>query len=124
MRRRDIFKWVPALAAGLGTRVLWAQQPSRSRAAVVIGVDRAGDLPELKAAASGAEQIANWLDGEKFDVRLFIDKQQLVEVNKIFDVIADFVRKGTIEQLIVYFGGHGFVSGYSEYWLLSKAPDN
>jgi hypothetical protein len=91
---------------------------------VVIGVNRADNLPVLNAAVSGAEQISNWLKVEGFEVKVFVDKAHKVEVNNIFAAVAEFVNRGTITQLVIYFSGHGFVTGYSEYWLLSDAPGN
>ena len=36
----------------------------------------------------------------------------------------ELVNRGTLDQLVVYFAGHGFLMNYSEHWLLSKAPGN
>ena len=36
--------------------------------------------------------------------------------------IKTIIEPGNIEQLIVYFAGHGVNLGYNEYWLLSEAP--
>lgn len=52
MKRRDALSFglsLPTLCHGPALR---AQQADLRRAAVVIGVDRAGDLPPLHAAAS------------------------------------------------------------------------
>jgi Caspase domain len=48
-----------------------------------------------------------------------------VLASDVFDAISEFVRRGTLDQLVVYFSGHGFLSSPStEFWLLSNAPDN
>jgi len=84
-----------------------------NRAAIVIGVDRTGNLPVLRAGASGAREMAAWLDGEGFDVRLFVDDQQPVTASRITDEIANLIDQGTLEQLVIYFSGHGFLHSYS-----------
>ena len=40
------------------------------KAAVVIGVNKTGDLQPLKSAAKGARRVARWLEGEGFRVKL------------------------------------------------------
>jgi hypothetical protein len=101
-----------------------AIQSTKNRLAVVIGVDQVGSLPKLKAAAAGAGSVAKWLDGEGFDVKLIDDRKRAVKVADVFDAVSEFVNRPTAEQLVIYFAGHGFVAQYSEYWLLSGAPDN
>ncbi|MEJ2752353.1 MAG: caspase family protein [Chloroflexota bacterium] len=96
-----------------------------TRAAVVVGVDRAGTLPQLRAAASGAKAFADWLSGEGFSVTRFIDEPgKPVRVSPIFDAIYEIVDQSTVQQLVVYFSGHGFLTSYSELWMLSGAPIN
>lgn len=44
------------------------------RAALLIGVDRTGELPVLKDAAAGARRMAEWARDQKMDhVELFTD---------------------------------------------------
>jgi hypothetical protein len=124
MKRREF------LAAGAGVLSavavpsrLFGQQ-ARVRTAVVIGVDRVGHFPALRGAASGAQQVGDWLRSEGFETIVFSDRAAPVRVNDIFDVIAAQVNRSTLDQLVVYFAGHGFASGYSEFWMLSNAPDN
>lgn len=121
MRRRHLFGLAASFA---GVRAAGQVQPW-TRAAVVIGVDRAGDLPILQAAASGAEKVGQWLRGEGFHpVVELVDRQQPVTVSQVFDAVRPIVERGTVRQLVIYFAGHGFVHGYVEHWLLSRAPDN
>jgi hypothetical protein len=54
-----------------------------SRAAVVIGVNKTGNLPVLRAGTSGAWQFARWLAKEGFDVSVFVDDKKPVTVDKI-----------------------------------------
>jgi hypothetical protein len=94
------------------------------RAAIVIGVDKAGNLPVLRAAASGATEFANWLSNQGFDVFRFIDTFDPVKVDPIFETVDKIVNKEIYEQLVIYFSGHGFLNSYKELWMLSGAPNN
>lgn len=126
MRRREF------LATGFASAGLLAAWPvlaqgrgALQRAAVVIGVNKSGNLPILSAAASGARTVANWLRIEGFEVKLLVDDDDgLVTVNKIFRTIDLLVDRGTLDQLVIYFSGHGFLKGYTEIWMLSGAPRN
>jgi hypothetical protein len=125
VRRRDLFALAGTLVGTLAARSILAQpRLANARAAVVIGVNKAGGLPTLSAAASGARTVANWLRSEGFEVKLFVDDKGPVKANHLFEAIAELVDRGTLDQLIVYFSGHGFLNAYSEYWLLSGAPQN
>ena len=125
MRRRDLLTSAAAITGTFASRAVFSQGNAGQRAAVVIGVNRAGNLPILRAAVSGAEQIGEWLRTQGFEVRLLVDTDSRnVEVAEIFDAIWAFVDRGTVTQLVIYFAGHGFVNNYSEHWLLSKAPNN
>lgn len=95
-------------------------------AAVVIGVDAVGGgLPRLQAAASGAEEVAEWLRRSHYQVKLFTDREAPVERSQVFRAVADLVDGGTVERLVVYFAGHGFLKGpVEEFWLLSGAPSD
>lgn len=116
--------------AALASRLRRAQRTGTRnaaplRAAVVIGVDKPGDLPPLSAAAKGARDVADWLKQEQFEVTLFDDSVAPVTTAAVFAAIDGLVRRGTLDQLVVYFAGHGFISGaLSEFWLLSGAPNN
>lgn len=95
------------------------------RAAVVVGVDQAGTLPRLQAAASGAAKFADWAKKKGFTVELITDQsQRKVRIAAIKDAIEKFVD-GSYKQLVVYFSGHGVLRGPDfEIWLLSGAPRN
>ena len=110
MRRRDLFALAGTLVGTLAARSILAQpRLANARAAVVIGVNKAGGLPTLSAAASGARTVANWLRSEGFEVKLFVDDKGPVKANHLFEAIAELVDRGTLDQLIVYFSGHGFL---------------
>jgi hypothetical protein len=95
------------------------------RAAVLIGVDKTGGLPQLNDAARGARRMEAWaLDQglERDDVLVFTDEAGPLEVKRIKRAIAELVDKAVYEQLFVYFAGHGVNLRRGEYWLLSEAP--
>ena len=126
MRRRDFLGAISGAFVSPFILSRGAAVPALgTRAAVVIGVNKAGDLPVLKAAASGARTIEQWLRSEGFDVQAFIDDTGPIRAHMLHEAIANLVNRGTVEQLVVYFAGHGFLTaGRSETWLLSEAPDN
>jgi hypothetical protein len=124
MKRRDFVAASTAVAAASILHGVRTESASLKRAAVVIGVDKAGDLPTLRAARAGAASVAQWLSTEGFETHTLVDDAKPVKVNDVFETVAGLVRRGTLDQLLIYFAGHGFICGYSEYWLLSGAPDN
>lgn len=123
MKRRPLV--LSGALAGLAPiRPAWSQPQPKQRAAVVIGVDKAGDLPKLRAAASGARQVETLLKAEGYDVTPLVDDEAPVTIDRIFAAIDGYIRKGTMDQLVVYFAGHGLAAEYVEYWLLSEATRN
>ncbi len=125
MRRRDVLALGASFVGTLAARRTLAQDAaSLPRAAVVIGVDRPGDLPPLSAAASGAHIFGDWLVDEGFEVRRVIDDRGPVLIRPIKDAVREFVNWPNITQLVIYFAGHGCMITGSERWLLSDAPDD
>jgi Caspase domain len=107
---------VPSFASGQD------EPASFTRKAVVIGVDRPARLPTLRAAVSGAQSVSAWLRAEGFEVAEFVDTSKPVIASDIKDAVMAFVNAGTTTQLVIYFAGHGCVTGQlSEFWLLSNA---
>ena len=98
------------------------------RAAVLIGVSKTGDLEPLQAVDSGLAEMRRWAQGQGITnenlVELTDANDREVTVNGVFQAIHQLVERNTVEQLLVYFAGHGVNRGYSEYWLLSGAPTN
>ncbi|MCU7843910.1 MAG: caspase family protein [Candidatus Thiodiazotropha sp. (ex Monitilora ramsayi)] len=124
MKRRTFLSASGATLASILLPKLSLAEPA-NRAAIVIGVDRSGSLPVLRAAALGASAFADWLDNEGFDVERFIDGTNAkVKVDPIFEAVNRIVTRGIYEQLVIYFSGHGFLNSYRELWMLSDAPDN
>lgn len=95
-----------------------------AKAAIVIGVDNAGSMPALNAAASGARRFAAWLRKEGFRVKQFVDTKKPVTVSDLYQAIHELVDPPVLDQLVIYFSGHGFLNKGSEYWMLSGAPEN
>jgi Caspase domain len=98
-----------------------------SKAAVVIGVNKTGDLPVLKDAAASASRVAVWLTGEGYQTRTLLDERASgvrasVRARDVFLAVAAALETGTCEQLVLYFSGHGYLNDGSEHWLLSGAP--
>ena len=95
MRRRDVLVLGASLVGALAARgALTQPRPSLARAAVVIGVDRAGDLTPLRAAVSGAREFADWLEAEEFEVKRFFDDGGPVAVGDIKTAVKELVGRG------------------------------
>jgi Caspase domain len=125
VKRRDFLVGGIFTAAAIAAPRFAVAQNQSQRGAVVIGVNKTGNLPILNAARSGAKQVSDWLNREGFEVKPFVDETGPVEAHRIFEAIKNFVDRGTLDQLVVYFAGHGCISGTtSELWLLSGAPDD
>jgi len=95
------------------------------RAAVLIGVSRAGNLPVLNDAIPSVRLMEQWALHQGLDrdlVKVITDEAGPVGLQPIKDAVNDIVGRATVEQLVVYFAGHGVNIGYYEYWLLSEAP--
>lgn len=95
------------------------------RAAILIGIDKTGDLPPLKDAARGALAMKKWADAQGMNpVHVFTDQKKNVDVDSIWDAIKTLVNAANLHQLVIYFAGHGINLNRQEYWLLSDAPDD
>lgn len=98
------------------------------RALIAVGVKKTGGLPELQAAVESAAAVARWATDHQHippdRVRLISDEAGRVTRDRIFDVVEEITALGFVEQLIVYFSGHGINAGHYEQWLLSRAPDD
>ena len=89
---------------------------------MVVGVDNTGGRPALRAAASGARRVAEWLNRDGYEVTCIADDIGTVTRAAIFAAVEAFVRRDDIEKLVFYFAGHGLLNGSNEIWLLSGAP--
>lgn len=79
------------------------------RCAVVIGVNKTGDLPVLRAAASGAREFAAWATAQGIDATLLTDDNGSVSLGDVNASIRNYVQRRTFGQLIVFFSGHGIL---------------
>jgi hypothetical protein len=99
------------------------------RGAVIIGVDKYNDatLPDLQAAVRGAKEVAVWAESNGFEVKCLTDETNPIAFERLQETIENFTsRTGDqrLDQLFVYFSGHGVNRGFDETWLLSKATRN
>lgn len=93
------------------------------KCAVVIGVNKTGNLPILSAAVSGATEFAEWARSQNIDATLLTDQYGPVTIADVKSAVAAFVNKNTYTQILIYFAGHGILKGPNdEHWLLSGAP--
>jgi hypothetical protein len=94
------------------------------RAAVFIGVDRAGHLPVLADAAAGAERLhREWGFHQRLGPSVLLtDREKPVTADDVQSAITNVLEPGNLDQLVVYFAGHGVNVRMGEYWLLSDAP--
>ena len=97
------------------------------RAGVFVGVDRTGQLQTLNDAAAGAERMHQWSLGQGMSdgsqAILLTDRGgKKVTPDMIFDAIKSMIDGPGVDQLLVYFAGHGVNINRSEHWLLSDAP--
>lgn len=125
MNRRDLII-LGGAAVGANYLPKAAAQPADGsvRGAVVIGVDKIDGLATL-SATKDADKVAAWLDGEGFKVDKRTDANGgKVSVDDLFDAINGFVSTATYDVLVIYFAGHGFATGFTEWWMLTGAPVN
>jgi hypothetical protein len=95
-----------------------------NRAAVLIGVNRTGALPVLQDAGKSARRMEQWARAQGVEnIKVLTDDDgNPVEVSAIKRAIRELNDLGTVEQLIVFFAGHGINVSRGERWLLSDAP--
>lgn len=100
-----------------------------TRAGIFIGVDRTGGLRTLRDAAAGARRMHEWaltqgiLDNTHAKLITDADGAK-VRPDQIYDAITELIDGPGVDQLVVYFAGHGVNINRGERWLLSDAPRN
>ncbi|WP_145984403.1 SAV_2336 N-terminal domain-related protein [Bradyrhizobium nitroreducens] len=99
---------------------------SDRRAVIAIGVDKVARLPSLRAATSAARQFAQWSSESQgiHQVWLFTDGNRPVGISEIREAIKTCVLRGDLDQIIVYFSGHGTSIAQQDLWLLSDASQD
>lgn len=98
-----------------------------ARAGLFIGVDRTGELPKLNDAAAGAKRMYEWAlaqgMADRTHAKLITDAGGAkVEPDQISEAIDEICNGPGVDQLIVYFAGHGVNLQRSDRWLLTDAP--
>ena len=96
------------------------------RAAVLIGVQEVKGLTKLHAVHDGVDRMEQWaLDQgmERKLVRTITDKNGQVKADDVEEAMIETLGTDGLEQLIIYFAGHGVNVSYNEYWLLTHAVD-
>lgn len=96
------------------------------RAGIFIGVDKTGDLPQLHDAAGGARRMWQWALGQgmkESHAKLITDTDiNPVTPDHIYDAVKEILDGPKVDQLIIYFAGHGVNIARNEHWLLTEAP--
>ncbi|WAI81135.1 MULTISPECIES: caspase family protein [Achromobacter] len=99
------------------------------RAIVLIGVSETrGRLGRLEAVESAVDLMEQWARGQGIPadriVRITDGAGEPVTTHEIYRWVRHFVEQDPVEQLIVYFSGHGSMDGRAEFWHLSDAPND
>src|SRR6478735_6137153 len=99
-----------------------------NRAVLLIGVSRTGGgLAALQAVESSIDKMEAWAKAQGIPANQILRRTDATGPVTIADLFNDrqkLVALDTVEQLTVYFAGHGVVNNRQEYWLLSDAPVN
>ena len=96
------------------------------RLAVLIGVGRPKGLTPLPGTKSGIDEFGDWARRQGFAVVELTDFDgQPVRAENIFQVIDQATAARDLDQLFVYFAGHGTGLGMGvDLWLLDEATTN
>src|SRR6185369_10347932 len=97
------------------------------RAGVFVGVDKTGNLQKLKDAAAGAKRMHEWALKQGMvataQAKLITDADGTkVTPDLVYDAIKEILDGAGVDQLVLYFAGHGVNINRGEHWLLSDAP--
>lgn len=98
-----------------------------ARAGVFIGVDQTGSLQRLNDAAAGAKRMYEWALAQGMPAgthaKLITDADgKTVHPDHIYDAIKEIIDGPGVDQLVLYFAGHGVNISRNEHWLLTDAP--
>ncbi|MGE3966029.1 MAG: caspase family protein [Planctomycetota bacterium] len=93
--------------------------------AVVIGIERSGNLVPLPGARRGAQQFSEWARAAGFEVVELVDQGRSVTAADVWAAVSTAVNAGDVTRLFIFFAGHGVSKGLdTDFWLLSPGPDN
>ncbi len=100
-----------------------------ARALVLVGVARTGGrFPELPAVPGAVAAVRAWAaeQGVPDDLVLAFtdDDGTPVTASAVLAGVRGLVDRGDVDQLVVYFSGHGINTGNAEFWLLTGAPED
>lgn len=100
-----------------------------ARARVLVGVARTGGrFPELPAVPGAVAAVRAWAaeQGVPDDLVLTFtdDDGTPVTSGAVLAAVRGLVDRGDVDQLVVYFSGHGINTGNAEFWLLTGAPED
>lgn len=100
-----------------------------ARALVLVGVARTGGrFPELPAVPGAVAAVRTWAteQGVPDDLVLTFtdDDGSPVTSGDVLAGVRALVDRGDVDQLVVYFSGHGINTGNAEFWLLTGAPED
>lgn len=104
-----------------------ADRPNVKRAVVLIGVQKAKQLPELRAVWEGVAGMEQWALSQGVEPSLIVkitDEEEEVFPRRIKKPIKELVDRNDLEQLIVYFSGHGVIKGFNEFWMLTDGLED
>ncbi len=94
-----------------------------SRALVAIGISKAPPLEELPGAVTDAKYIADYARTYGYQhVHVFTDEDgRPIRAHSIFEHCKSLLALPDLEQLVIFFSGHGYspLPGH-EFWLLSE----
>jgi hypothetical protein len=96
------------------------------RALVLIGVQSTGKMPQLPGVRDALQAMRDWASNQGIPDDLIAEISDLdgavVAAADVFATVKRFIEKPSLEQLLIFFCGHGIAIAYSEFWLLSGAP--
>ncbi len=100
-----------------------------ARALVMVGVARTGGrFPELPAVPGAVAAVRAWAAEQRVPDDLVLtftdDDGTPVTSAAVLAGVRGLVDRGDVDQLVVYFSGHGINTGNAEFWLLTGAPED
>ncbi|NKY12009.1 caspase family protein, partial [Cellulomonas hominis] len=100
-----------------------------ARAMVLVGVARTGGrFPELRAVPGAVAAVRDWALAQGVPADLLLTYADAdggaVDAGAVLAGVRGLLDRGDVEQLVLYFSGHGINTGSSEFWLLPGAPED
>ncbi|TKR22297.1 caspase family protein, partial [Cellulomonas hominis] len=100
-----------------------------ARALVLVGVARTGGrFPQLPAVPGAVAAVRAWAAEQRVPDDLVLaftdDDGTPVTSGAVLAGVRGLVDRGDVDQLVVYFSGHGINTGNAEFWLLTGAPED